>query len=413
MKVWYVLPAFPFPSETFVANDIRALVGLGVDVSVHALRGPRRGAAEMLEERGLAGLEVTHGSAGNVVRGVLAAVSHPLWTAGIIAWVVRQSGGRMVHLAKGLAVLPRMFGLLERLRLDRPDVVHIYWGHYPAIFGWMVLEYVPRTVVSLSLSAYDLLCNYPGSATVGRRAHLVSTWAAANVPTIAAFGLPADAVHVSRQGVDLERLKGRTFEKVTRRVVTAGRLVAEKGMDDAIRAFAAASKGHPDSCMIVLGDGPDRRRLERLASELGLGSRVQFKGHVAHDEVFEELARAEVFLFLSRYAAERLPNVVKEAMACRCLVVTTATPGIEELIEDGTHGYVVPQGAWESAAARVVDSFAAPERHEAMAATAQAHVLEHFDARRLMQGMVLEWERSVGPDRSPDWGSTCDVARTS
>jgi glycosyltransferase involved in cell wall biosynthesis len=279
--------------------------------------------------------------------------------------------------------------------------VHLYWGHYPATFGWLVLNRAPGVVVSLSLSAYDLLSAFPGSATVARRAHLVSTWAGANVPTIARYGVASASVHVSRQGVDLEQVKGRTFAKASHHVVTAGRLVVEKGMDDVIRAFARLATEYPDARLTILGDGPDRPRLEGLAGQLGLGRAVSFRRHVAHHEVFEELARAELFLFLSRYAAERLPNVVKEAMACRCLVVTTATSGMEELLEDGRHGYVVAQGAWEAAAARAIEAVADRGRSEGMVAAAQSRVLEHFDVRRLMQGMVREWERRR-PVASPE-----------
>jgi len=392
MKVWYILMTFPGPSETFVANDVGALARLGVEVSVHALRGPKRDAGRLLRERGLVGIQVTNGTAGNLLRGLLVSLAQPLRAARLIVWVVLQSGGRPVHLAKGLALLPRILQLFDRLERARPDVVHIYWGHYPAIFGWFVLEYAPGVVVSLSLSAYDLLRGFPGSMAVARRAHLVSTWAAANLPAIAARGLPPDAVHVSRQGVDLEKVRGHRFDKLPRRVVTAGRLIRDKGMDDVVRAFGRVAAEHPDASLVILGDGPDRRRLEELAATLGVHDAVVFRGHVAHDEVFEELARAELFLFLSRYAGERLPNVVKEAMACRCLVVTTATPGIEELMQDGVHGRVVPLGAWEQAAERAIEAFADPETAKIMAAAAQSHVVEKFDLVRLMDGMVRKWE---------------------
>jgi glycosyltransferase involved in cell wall biosynthesis len=406
MKVWYVLMIFPSPSETFVANDVRALSRLGIDVSVHALRGPRRDAAGLLRERGLADLEVTHATAGDIFAGLLLAVARPLRAARLAAWVIRRGGGRPVHIVKGLALLPRALALFRRLERDHPDVVHLYWGHYPAIFGWMVLQRAPRVVLSMSLSAYDLLRGFPGTTTVARKAHLVSTWAAANLPAIAAHGVPPAAVHVSWQGVDLDKVKSRSFDKQRHRVVTAGRLIGEKGVDDVIRAFARIAVDYPDATLVVLGDGPDRRRLERLAGTLGVAHAVTFRGHVAHDAVFEELARAEVFLFLSRYAAERLPNVVKEAMACRCFVVTTATPGIEEVLVDGAHGRVVPKGAWQLAAERTTEAFRDPRAAAIVAAAARNQVLQKFDVLRLMDGMVEKWkERATtgrnGPPRTP------------
>jgi glycosyltransferase involved in cell wall biosynthesis len=295
-------------------------------------------------------------------------------------------------LAKAAALVPRSMELLRRVERERPDVVHLYWGHYPAIFAWLVLEYVPGTVVSLSLSAYDLLRDFPGSIAIARRAHLVSTWAGVNVPVLAARGLSADAVYVSWQGVDLENIRGRCLTKVPLRIVTAARLVVEKGMDDVIRAFARVVATYPAASLVIVGDGPDRRRLEEVAACLGVEQAVVFRGHLSHQEVFDELARAEVFLFLSRYPSERLPNVVKEAMACRCFVVTSATPGIEELLEDGRHGRVVPLGAWEQAAQLTIEAFGDPTATQGLAVAAQNQVLENFELIRLMKGMVHKWQ---------------------
>jgi glycosyltransferase involved in cell wall biosynthesis len=411
MKVWYVVMRFPSPSETFIANDVKALIRLGANVSVHALRGPRGDATRLLKERRLQDIEVTHATVRGVFGGLVLAVAQPRRTARLIAWVLHHSGGRLVHAVKGLVLLPRVIGLFHQLEADRPDVVHLYWGHYPAIFGWMVLEHAPGVLMSLSLSAYDLLRGFPGTATVARKAHLVSTWAAANLPAIAALGVPPDRVYISRQGVDLDKLKSRTPIKVQRRIVTAGRLIAEKGMDDVLRAFARIAGTYPDACLAILGDGPDRRRLEELAGTLDIADATSFRGHVSHDEVFDELARADVFLFLSRYAGERLPNVVKEAMASRCFVVTTATPGIEEVLVDGEHGRVVPLGEWELAAERVIEAFGDLQIAHEMAAAAQHRIVEQFDVLRLMERMASKWKSHLGPEyqMAQDWSPKISV----
>ena len=171
-------------------------------------------------------------------------------------------------------------------------------------------------------------------------------------------------------------------------------------MEDVIRAFARVAVEDPNTELVILGDGPERQRLEEFAATLGVADAITFRGHVPHHDVFEELAQAELFIFLS--SSERLPNVVKEAMACRCLVVTTATLGIDELLTDGVHGWVVPAGAWEQATERALRAFSDPVSSRAMAAQAQKHVLEKFDLLRLMREMVQKWEelrasRGSGP----------------
>jgi glycosyltransferase involved in cell wall biosynthesis len=89
-------------------------------------------------------------------------------------------------------------------------------------------------------------------------------------------------------------------------------------------------------------------------------------------------------------------------MACQCLVVTAETLGIDELLTDGVHGWVVPPGAWELAAERAIHAFREPESARAMAAAAQTHVLEKFDLLRLMRAMVHKWEEhKAHPASSP------------
>src|SRR5688572_23542117 len=160
--------SFPSSTETFAANEIRTLSQLGVRVSAHSLRGEWKDAERMLAERGLSDLEITHGSPGNVLRGAGVALMHPLRTMRLLWWTVRHSGGHPLHFIKALVLLPRILDLFNRLERNAPDVVHLYWGHYPAILGWLVLEYTPQVIVSLSLSAYDLLRNFPGSVAVAK-----------------------------------------------------------------------------------------------------------------------------------------------------------------------------------------------------------------------------------------------------
>ncbi len=394
MRVWTILMTFPLPSETFVCNDVAALRRIGVDVAVHALLPARPDADEILAQRGLADLEVTHGGGVASSRGLVAALRRPGALLYVLGWILSHSVTKPVHLVKSLVLVPRALDLLARALREKPDVVHLYWGHYPAVFGALVARFLPGTVVSMSLSAYDLLRAYPGSARLARSAGLVSTWAGANLPAIEELGVPRDEVHLSWQGVDLRRLPKDLGRKEPRRIVTAGRLVEAKGMDDVLRAFARVVEEWPDARLVVLGDGPDRTRLEQIASELGLSGSTEFRGHVAHDEVFEEMARSEIFVFMSRYAAERLPNVVKEAMACRCVVVSTWTPGMEELMTDGEHGFVVPQGAVDEVAAKIGRVLASPEAAAAMVEAGERRVHAHFDLEKLMAGFVQRWRRA-------------------
>jgi glycosyltransferase involved in cell wall biosynthesis len=119
------------------------------------------------------------------------------------------------------------------------------------------------------------------------------------------------------------------------RVVYVGRLIKNKGVADLL----AALKALPDAEMLVVGDGPDRGRLEALAQ----GMRVTFTGQVAPSAVIDHLQQARV-LVLPSHLGDGLPNVILEAMACGVPVVATRTAGIPDVVHDGETGLLFEMG---------------------------------------------------------------------
>lgn len=402
MRVAYIFMRFPLPSETFAARDVNALRRHGVEVETYTLRAPHPEHAALLKQRGLEGLPLVQGTPLHAARGLAFGARHPRMAAHLLRWLLQRNKDQPLHLANGLWFLPTAFHIFGRLQANPPDVVHLFWGHYPAIVGYLVQRYLPTVPVSMFLGAYDLEQQFGGTPDVLRRADVVWTHARTNVPAIAARGaLKEKDVHVVPRGIALPLIDRacRDQEHQSGLAVTTGRLIAEKGMDDVLRCLAAVRRTHPDVHLAVLGDGPQRSALEAQARSLGLAEAVTFYGHVPEARVAEMLARADVFLLLSRKPSERLPNAVKEAMAAGCVVITTATPGIEELVEDERSGYVVPLSAPAAAAARMRQVLEAPCRHEAMRRRARRVIEQRFEVEACMQHYIRRWRGLIRSER--------------
>lgn len=136
-----------------------------------------------------------------------------------------------------------------------------------------------------------------------------------------------------------ERLAARrAFDLPTEAVVAAviGALVPEKGVDTAIRAIATSS----DARLLVVGDGPERARLEGLASDLA-SDRVDFHGPT--DDPRAVLAAADLILLASR-GGDSMPAVLIESGLCGIPAVTTPVGAITDVVVDGVSGRVVPVG---------------------------------------------------------------------
>lgn len=404
MRVCYITMQFPTVYETFAANDIRTLRRQGVEVTVHSLRPAHPAAARLHDEYGLGELAVTHNTLASSLAGGMRALRRPASLLALVAWILARSWRRPDHLVRSLILLPRVFDIVDAIARERPDVVHLFWGHYPSLVGHLARRRVPDLVLSVFLGAYDLTWRYGGTPPVARAAQVVWTHARENVAAIEALGAAREKIQVTYRGVDLAAFPPLPEQKTARRIVSASRLIPAKAVGDVLRAFALVRTAWPDASLVLLGDGPERGRLEELAAELRLGESVVFRGHVPHEVVKAELVAAEVFLLMSRNESERLPNVVKEAMYARCLCVVAESPGLGELLRDGVHGYVVAQGDVEAAAERICQVFAGNLPGAEVAAAARRQIESHFDVERNMARYVERWQElasKLGQDDGP------------
>ncbi len=116
-----------------------------------------------------------------------------------------------------------------------------------------------------------------------------------------------------------------------RTIVSVGRLVPWKGFASLITALSGLPA---DVCLKIIGDGPEREKLERIAQGAGLDGRVTFTGTLTREETLRYLRAADLFVLYTAY--EGLSHVLIEALSLGTPVLTTAVGGNPELFsEDG------------------------------------------------------------------------------
>jgi len=123
-------------------------------------------------------------------------------------------------------------------------------------------------------------------------------------------------------------------------ISTAARLIERKKIHVLVEAFAALRRSAPSSRLVIIGEGAERPRLERLALQLGVAPAVEFTGALSHRETVSRIADSHVFALPS--VRESLGTVYFEAMSQGVPVVATKGEGIADFIADGRDGFLVP-----------------------------------------------------------------------
>jgi glycogen synthase len=130
------------------------------------------------------------------------------------------------------------------------------------------------------------------------------------------------------------------------RVLFVGRLAPQKGVGTLVEA--AGLLEDPGAQILLVGDGPERKALERESERIGVADRLHFVGFFAHDRLPAALAHADLLILPSLY--EELGTVLLEAMQAALPIVASKTGGIPYVIEDGVNGLLVPPGEPEALA---------------------------------------------------------------
>ena len=137
-----------------------------------------------------------------------------------------------------------------------------------------------------------------------------------------------------------------------KRIVSVGRMDANKNHAMMIRAFAALAERYPDYTLTIYGEGELRKALEELVEQLGLSDRVFMPGVIP--DVAKQIEKASLFLLTSY--SEGISNALIEALATGLPVISTDVPsgGTVELITDNVNGLIIPVGD-EKALERALD----------------------------------------------------------
>ena len=248
----------------------------------------------------------------------------------------------------------------------------VWWAKAPAV----------RRVLRLIGDRNDVL-TYTGEYTRSEIARALSPAAAGRMAQLTP-GVDTLAFRPDVDGTAVRRLYGLGDRPV---VVCVSRFVARKGQDVLVAALPEIRRAVPDAALLLVGDGPMRAKLQRLARDLGVAEEVVFTGPKPWAELPPHFAAGDVFCMPTRtrkagLEVEGLGIVYLEAAASGLPVVAGNSGGAPETVDQDRTGLVVDGRSTRSVAAAVGGLLADPERARTMGAAGRARVLTHWSWTR-------------------------------
>jgi glycosyltransferase involved in cell wall biosynthesis len=308
----------------------------------------------------------------------------------------RWSFGRLIH------------KLSKLIRNVQPDVVYSrvqYANSISALAlrgsGMKHIRHVmnEETILSQSLSERQIgkIMKLWVSRIYPMASYVVAPCEAARQDLVTEFGIPEAKTGVIFNSVDVRSIENLDVRRPPLKgllnnggpvITSVGRLGRVKGHRFLLMAFSEVLKYHPTSRLIIVGEGPERAELEKLAAELEITGKVDFTGHQVPYGI---LANSTVFVLPS--LREGIPAALLEAMVLGVPVVASNVGGVPEIIEDEKSGFLVGPSDCEALSTRILTLLHHEGKRHDFIKSAAAAVRERFDIQknvRRLEGLFLD-----------------------
>jgi glycosyltransferase involved in cell wall biosynthesis len=289
--------------------------------------------------------------------------------------------------------LRRLLWVRETVLKLKPDIIHA-WNLYPMFYLKLAFRSRPCPIIgflqnvpeqSIREGRYGWMFRFLVTAPDG----IVSNSAAA-LDALSRLGIRVTRSAVVRNGVGSEffagpsSAEGRRTKRGVPVVIALGRLIARKRVDWMIRAQARLDEEAVPFDLWLVGDGPERNRLQRLACDLGAQERVVFWGF--QSDVPPLLRCADALLHCAW--AEGLPNALQEAMACGLPAVAARTSGVPEIVEHQREGLLFDPEDFDGCGAALRRVLTEDSLRRSLGAAARERALRDFQPDRMAAGLL-------------------------
>ncbi|MGO9864476.1 MAG: glycosyltransferase [Terriglobales bacterium] len=312
----------------------------------------------------------------------------------------------------GRLLYARLVGQIRKLHTVQPiDVIHAHaalpCGHAARLIS--IRLHIPFVVTIHGLDVFNSFFQ-PGTPADWRRKVSVDVYRAARtvicisgkVQEILQSGTPPE----TRSTIVYNGVNPGLFSPIPAElapsdpeILTVGNLHRGKGHELVLRAVREVKPFFPQLRCRIIGEGTDRVRLQALANELGIAPQVQFAGRQSRSNVAEAMRRCSVFVLPSRN--EGLGCVYLEAMSCAKPVIGCLGQGIEEVIDHGRNGWLIPVDGLEPLVRGLSALLGSSELRASIGMAARQTILEKFTISHQAQHLARIYREAIASSACP------------
>ena len=250
----------------------------------------------------------------------------------------------------------------KRHKKNPYSIIHLHGDFIEAYFGGKLSKKLSIPAVITIHAGLNKRLLKPKNANYFKNIAKIICVSKEIVEDLKDVGVPENKLAVISSGIYLNEFKNVDEHKIAILrnhyskpiIISVGVLRINKGFKYLIESFREVKEKFNTAILLIIGDGPDKSKLEEQAKNIG---NIYFLGRQNHDRVIEYLKVADIFVLASVSTVgdrEGTPTVVMEAMAAGLPVIATNVGGVADLIESGKNGLITDSGHTEKLAAAII-----------------------------------------------------------